>query len=119
MDKKLPLNQMHTEEIDSTHLMDLKTPKDDYDENSFVFSRISKEPISFTLTEIENAIERSLHSDELKRFSNSRFSQVEYDLGESLSDLQQRNLLNGHKLEIENLICRKLSLEEIGKIRSR
>lgn len=55
-------------------------------------------------------------TDELERFASSHFDQIEYDLGKSLSDLQKSNLLNGDKLAIENLINRKLSKKETGKL---
>jgi hypothetical protein len=77
---------------------------------------MSKQPIRFTLSEIEKAIGRSLNSDELERFAGSHFAQIEYDLGKSLNDLQRSNLLKGDKLTIESLINRKLSFEETGRI---
>ncbi len=79
-------------------------------------SFISNQPIRFTLSEIEKAIGKSLNSDELKRFADSRFVQIENDLGKSLNDLQRSNLLKGDKLTIESLINRKLSSEETGRI---
>lgn len=75
-----------------------------------------KQPIQFSLSEIEKAIGRSLNSDELERFADSRFDQIENDLGKSLTDLQRSNLLNGDKLTIEGLINRKLFPKETGII---
>jgi hypothetical protein len=79
-------------------------------------SRILKQKIYFTLYEIEKEIGKPLNSDELERFAGSRFAQIEYDLGKSLTDLQRSNLLKGDKLTIESLIGRKLSPEETGKV---
>lgn len=81
-------------------------------------SQPMKRSIRFVLSEIENAIGRSLNSEELKRFSDSRFAKIEYDLGKSLNDLQRSNLLKGDKLTIESLINRKLSPEETGRVSS-
>ncbi len=86
-------------------------------EDWFIFDRILKQPIQFSLSEIEKAIGKSLNSDELDRFAGVRFAQIEYDLGKSLNDLQRSNLLKGDKLTIESLINRKLSPEETGIIR--
>jgi hypothetical protein len=95
---------------------DSETIKDDFTEDSSILGRISRRPIYFTLSEIEKAIEKPLDSDELKRFADSRFTQIEDDLGKSLTDLQRSNLLKGDKLTIESLIGRKLSPEETGKV---
>ncbi len=95
---------------------DSEIVKDGFGEEWFIFGRVSKQPIHFTLSEIEKAIERCLNSDELERFAGSRFTQIENDLGKTLSDLQRSNLLKGDKLTIESLINRKLSLEETGII---
>ncbi|CAF1039782.1 unnamed protein product [Rotaria sordida] len=88
--------------------------KDDSNEDLFIFDRILKQPICFTLSKIETAIEKSLNSNELERFASSRFFHIEYDLSKSLSDLQRSNLLNGDKLTIESLISRELSSKETG-----
>jgi hypothetical protein len=93
-------------------LHDSKILEDDW----FLFSQKFKQPIRFTLSEIEKAIGKSLNSDELERFAGSRFAQIENDLGKSLNDLQRSNLLKGDKLTIESLINRKLSSEETGRI---
>jgi hypothetical protein len=97
-------------------LNDSEIIKDDFEEDWFIFDRMIKRPIRFTLSEIEKAIGRSLNSDELERFAGTRFDQIEYDLGKSLTDFQRSNLLKGDKLTIENLINRKLSPEETGII---
>ncbi|CAF3690242.1 unnamed protein product [Rotaria sordida] len=110
--KKLSSNQLDIKEVSQIQLTDFE--KDNSNEDLFIFDRILKQPIHFTLSEIEKAIGKSLNSDELKRFAGSRFIQIEYDLGKSLSDLQRSNLLNGDKLTIESLIDRQLSPEETG-----
>ena len=81
-----------------------------------ISDQLRKPPIRFGLSEIENAIGRSLNHDELQRFADSRFTQIEYDLGKSLNDLQRSNLLKGDKLTIESLINRKLSPDETGNL---
>ena len=86
------------------------------DDDEFISDQPVKRSIRFILPEIETAIGRSLDSDELQRFSSSRFAKIEYDLGKPLNDLQQSNLLSGDKLTIESLINRKLSPEETGSI---
>ncbi|CAF3029187.1 unnamed protein product, partial [Rotaria sp. Silwood2] len=108
--KKLSPNQLDTNEVPQIYLTDFD--KDDTDEDLFIFDRILKQPIYFTLSEIEKAIGKNLNSDELERFAGSRFTQIEYDLGKQLSNLQRSNLLNGDKLAIESLIGRQLSPEE-------
>ncbi|CAF4745364.1 unnamed protein product, partial [Rotaria sp. Silwood2] len=110
--KKLSPNQLDTNEVPQIYLTDFD--KDDTDEDLFIFDRILKQPIYFTLSEIEKAIGKNLNSDELERFAGSRFTQIEYDLGKQLSNLQRSNLLNGDKLAIESLIDRQLSPEETG-----
>jgi len=105
--KHLSSDHLNIKEKQQIHL-------NDSEEDSFIFGRILKQTIHFTLSEIEKAIGKHLNSDELQRFAGSRFTQIEYDLGKSLSDIQRSNLLEGDKLTIERLIGRKLSPEETG-----
>ena len=93
---------------------DFETSKNDSVEDLFIFDRLLKQPIRFTLSEIEKALGKQLTTDELERFAGSRFTQIENDLGKSLTDLQRSNLLKGDKLTIEKLIDRELSPEETG-----
>jgi len=116
LEKKVSIDKLNIDEKQQIHLNDSETRKNDVEEEWFIFGRIFKQPIQFTLVEIEKAIGKSLNSDELERFAGSRFAQIENDLGKSLSDLQRSNLLKGDKLTIENLINRKLSPEETGRI---
>jgi hypothetical protein len=106
---------LNVNEKEQTHSSTLEILKHESSEDLFIFARKIKQPIRFTLLEIETAIGESLNNDELKRFGGSRFTQIERSLEKPLNDLQRWNLLKGDKLTIESLIGRKLSLEETGK----
>ncbi|CAF4805570.1 unnamed protein product [Rotaria sp. Silwood1] len=111
--KKLSSNQLDMNEVPKIPLIDLEE-EDESDEDLFIFDRILKQRIYFTLSEIEKAIGNNLNSDELERFASLHFTQIEHDLGKPLNDLQRSNLLNGDKLTIESLIGRQLSSKETG-----
>lgn len=75
---------------------------------------VFEKPLEFPLHDIEKAVERRLTSDELQTFLNPRADRIENELGQSLTDMERANLLQGDHLTIESLIGRKLTTDEGG-----